>query len=48
MVKGTGLPAFSSVQIALMVLTFNYCVVRELGRVIGRRQLRANRAVCGA
>ena len=32
-------PHFWGVQIILMVLIFNYCVVRELGRVIGGRQL---------
>lgn len=32
-------PHFWALQIVLLVLIFNYCVVRELGRVLGVRKL---------
>lgn len=32
-------PHFLAVQIILLVIVFNYCVIRELGRVLGEEQM---------
>ena len=32
-------PHFTAIQIVLLVIIFNYCVIRELGRAIGEERL---------
>jgi hypothetical protein len=34
-------PRFWAIQILLVTLIFNYCIIAELGRVVGRRKLTA-------